>query len=132
MQFFYDIFRCRTHATGETPAFASGHDASGTPRKRTRHTAHPHHRETGQGTVNIHRHTNSCKSFCVLFCFVFVFSSYWARVLAVDRDDSSSPEKIVPLGSGFFFFFVFLFVCSTSPPLATKLGVLTVPFVNDS
>lgn len=64
------------------------------------------------------------------FVFVFVFSSYWARVLAVDRDDSSSPEKIVPLGSGFFF--VFLFVCSTSPPLATKLGVLTVPFVNDS
>ena len=123
MQFFYDIFRCRTHATGETPAFASGHDASGTPRKRTRHTAHPHHREAGQGTVNIHRHTNSCKSFCVLFCFVFVFSSYWARVLAVDRDDSSSPEKIVPLGSGFFFF-CFSFCVFHITTTSNKIGRL--------
>lgn len=51
-----DVFRCRTYATGATPAFASGHDASGTPRKRTRHTTHPYHRERGQGIVNIHAH----------------------------------------------------------------------------
>lgn len=120
-----DVFRCRTYATGATPAFASGHDASGTPRKRTRHTTHPYHRERGQGIVNIHAHKFKSVVLSGLCFFFFFFlpvsmlsacTGCWPRWLVVSGKDCSAVRS---------------FFCSTSPPLATKLGVLTVPFVND-
>ena len=111
------VFRCRTHATGATPAFASGHDASGTPRKRTRHTAHPHPGETGQGTVNIQTQIHGeVSSFFVSF-FSLTGRVYWL-LTAMTRRLRKRLFHFVQVFS--FLFFLFHITTTT----ATKFGRL--------